>query len=402
MVDFSANTVAHNKNGWWYVKGGKVQFSYNGFGYNSNGYWYCENGKVTFNKNSVIQDTTGAIGAKGTWWYVTGSKVQTSYTGVANYSNANGWWYIKNGKVDFSVNTIAQNKNGWWYVKGGKVQFNYTGLGTNSNGKWYCENGKVTFKKNSVIHDTTGAIGTKGTWWYVTGSKVQTSYTGVADYSNTNGWWYIKNGKVDFTFNGVAANKNGSWVVKSGKVNFSYNGTYTYNGQTYTVKNGKATLTSCSHVYSSSVTKAATCTTSGIRTYTCTKCGATYTETIAVTGHNYTSTVTKAATCSSAGIRTYTCSSCGASYTQTIAATGEHTWEAVYTTKEEDVYEVKQVCNYDGCGEYFDSVDEVCFHIQKVHSGGATYSAKKVKTGTTTVETLEYYECSVCGATKEP
>ncbi|MCC8152300.1 MAG: hypothetical protein LIO96_12870 [Lachnospiraceae bacterium] len=70
---------------------------------------------------------------------------------------------MKNGKVDFSANTIAHNKNGWWYVKGGKVQFSYTGFGTNSNGSWYCENGKVTFKKNSVIQDKTGALGTKGT-----------------------------------------------------------------------------------------------------------------------------------------------------------------------------------------------------------------------------------------------
>ncbi|MCC8152299.1 MAG: hypothetical protein LIO96_12865, partial [Lachnospiraceae bacterium] len=135
---------------------------------------------------------------------MTGSKVQTGYTGVADYANSNGWWYIKNGKVDFSANTVAKNKNGWWYVKGGKVQFNYTGFGTNSNGSWYCESGKVKFNNNNVIQDKTGALGTKGTWYYVVGSKVQTSYTGVANYSNSNGWWYIKNGKVDFSFNGIA------------------------------------------------------------------------------------------------------------------------------------------------------------------------------------------------------
>ncbi len=290
-VTFTQNTVAKNKNGWYYVKNGKVDFSYTGFASNSNGKWYVEKGKVRFNKNSVIKDTTGAIGTKGTWWYVVGSKVKTDFTGLADYKNANGWWYIENGKVTFTQNTVAKNKNGWYYVKNGKVDFSYSGfasnsngkwyvekgkvrfnknsvikdttgaIGTkgtwyyvsgskvdltyngfasNSNGKWYIENGKVTFSKNGVLKDTTGAIGTKGNWYYVVGSKVQTSYTGVANYKNSNGWWYIKNGQVDFTFNGIASNNNGTWYVNGGKVDFSYNGIYTYDGTTYTVTDGKA------------------------------------------------------------------------------------------------------------------------------------------------------------------
>ncbi|MCC8150523.1 MAG: Ig-like domain-containing protein, partial [Lachnospiraceae bacterium] len=136
-------TVAKNSNGWWYIKNGKVDFSYNGFAKNSNGWWYLENGKVTFQKNSVIQDKTGALGSKGTWWYVVGSKVQQNFTGLADYSNENGWWYIQIGKVDLTKNTVAKNKKGWWYVKGGKVQFGYTGIAKNSNGWWYIKNGKV-------------------------------------------------------------------------------------------------------------------------------------------------------------------------------------------------------------------------------------------------------------------
>lgn len=41
-----------------------------------------------------------------------------------------------------------------------------------------------------------------------------------------------------------------------------------------------------SHSYTSAVTKAATCTTTGVRTYTC-SCGHSYTESIPATGHNY-------------------------------------------------------------------------------------------------------------------
>ena len=69
----------------------------------------------------------------------------------------------------------------------------------------------------------------------------------------------------------------------------------------------------------------ATATTSGSKHKECTVCGYTMaTETIPTTGgsehsHSYVSKVTKAATTTEEGITTYTCSKCGHSYTQTIA-----------------------------------------------------------------------------------
>ena len=72
------------------------------------------------------------------------------------------------------------------------------------------------------------------------------------------------------------------------------------------------------HNYMGSITKEATCTEAGVRTYTC-SCGDSYTENIPATGHSYVSKVTKAATTTEEGIMTYTCSKCGHSYTQPIA-----------------------------------------------------------------------------------
>ena len=72
------------------------------------------------------------------------------------------------------------------------------------------------------------------------------------------------------------------------------------------------------HNYTGSITKEATCTEAGVRTYTC-SCGDSYTESIPATGHSYASKVTKAATTTEEGIMTYTCSKCGHSYTQPIA-----------------------------------------------------------------------------------
>ncbi len=228
-------TVAKNSNGWWYINSnGKVDFSYTGFAKNSNGWWYLESGKVNFNKNSVIKDTKKKIDGKQSWWYVVGSKVQTNFTGLADYKNSNGWWYIKNGQVDFSHNGVDKNKNGWWYVLGGKVQFGFTGLANykNSNGWWYIKNGKVDFSHNGVDKNKNG-------WWYVLGGKVQFGFTGLADYKNSNGWWYINNGKVTFDQNTVAKNKNGWYYVKNSKVDFSYTGIAENQNGWWYIKSGK-------------------------------------------------------------------------------------------------------------------------------------------------------------------
>ena len=69
------------------------------------------------------------------------------------------------------------------------------------------------------------------------------------------------------------------------------------------------------HAYDSVVTDP-TCTEAGYTTYTCSKCGDSYTEEgEAALGHSYES-VTADATCTAAGYTTYTCSGCGDSYTE--------------------------------------------------------------------------------------
>ena len=64
------------------------------------------------------------------------------------------------------------------------------------------------------------------------------------------------------------------------------------------------------HTYTSAVTKQPTCTATGVRTYTCTTCGATKTETINKLAHSYKQYVTPATT-SSDGSITKKCTACG-------------------------------------------------------------------------------------------
>ena len=79
----------------------------------------------------------------------------------------------------------------------------------------------------------------------------------------------------------------------------------------------------CSHTWNNGkVTKAATCTANGVKTYTCTACGETKTETIKATGHSYDNgVITKQPTSTATGIKTYTCTKCKATKTETLPVT---------------------------------------------------------------------------------
>lgn len=72
------------------------------------------------------------------------------------------------------------------------------------------------------------------------------------------------------------------------------------------------------------VTSAASCRKEGVKTYTCTVCEETKTETIPVSNHSYSANTT-AATCTDRGYTSYTCSVCGDSYTDDYVAALGHT-----------------------------------------------------------------------------
>ncbi|MBQ7597301.1 MAG: hypothetical protein IJU56_01815 [Clostridia bacterium] len=71
-----------------------------------------------------------------------------------------------------------------------------------------------------------------------------------------------------------------------------------------------------------------------------------YDEIDNVHSHSYTSTVTKAATCTDTGVRTYTCS-CGNSYTETISALGHSfgNWTTVTIPTEQSTGTAQRTCS---------------------------------------------------------
>ena len=83
------------------------------------------------------------------------------------------------------------------------------------------------------------------------------------------------------------------------------------------------------HSYTSALTKKATCTESGVKTYTC-NCGKIVTKSIPATGHKY-KTENQAASCTSIGVSIKKCTVCGkVEYANTTPATG-HTLKTAVT-----------------------------------------------------------------------
>lgn len=225
---------------------------------------------------------------------------------------------------------------------------------------------------------------TVGTIYNETSNVYQNPVTG--DTSNISSWEYDYSDR-SYT---LTTDEGDEITVTYGDSNVTiHEGGTTYNvyylmEETEDVQ--QALESYCDHDYSSVVTTAPTCTASGVRTYTCSKCGASYTQTVPPTGHNYQSAVTMAPTCVNTGVRTFACSECGDSYTVSIAATG-HTWETVRsvpTTYDNDTGQLVQ----QGYTLYECSVCHEQYRID-ADSGGSSLPAPSsggTSTGTDLVE----------------
>lgn len=212
--------------------------------------------------------------------------------------------------------------------------------------------------------------------WNLNGSS--TSYSQYLNVSNANYGSLRKciifnvgmfgaNDKVTVTINGIT--KNGVSAPITYTVNFF----------------------EIEHHYEGRETKAATCTSEGVTTYTCSVCGDSYTKSIAKTAHTYSSEwttdknatcisegskshhciycgdkkditstpktdhtysskVTKAASCSDPGTETLTCTVCSASKTQSIPATGHSFGEYKITVQPTVEKEGTEERTCSGCG----------------------------------------------------
>ena len=141
------------------------------------------------------------------------------------------------------------------------------------------------------------------------------------------------------------------------------------------------------HSYTSKVTKKATCTENGIKTYTC-SCGNSYTEEIPATGHTWSNwTVTKEATETSTGLKERTCSVCKTTETKTIdKVVHKHNYTSKITTQ--------PTCTADGIKTYTCSCGDS--YTETIPAIGHNY-VSEVVAPTCTTNGYTSHTCSRCG-----
>ena len=185
----------------------------------------------------------------------------------------------------------------------------------------------------------------------------------------------------------LTTNEGDTVTVAYGDTNVTINeGAETYNVY-YLVEHDDSVP--CDHTYTSQITQSPTCTAGGVKTYTCSICGDTYTEAILATGHSYSSEVTREPTCTASGVRTSTCSVCGDMHTETIAATG-HSYVSSVTQE--------PTCTASGVRT---STCSVCGDVrtEAISATGHSYSSSVTMEPTCIGTGVRTFVCSVCGDT---
>ena len=211
---------------------------------------------------------------------------QDSYVFVKNGDNSK--WLLADAYCTDTTCTFSEGKSEKMFVPGG-VELTFT-LTKNSNGS-------VTV---SYIGGNSG--GTTEPEEPVTTSKIYVDITG-SGWSKVNVYtWDAKSNATTGAWPGSAMTKVSgniySYEVPSNAVNIIFNNgsaqtsdltipTDGRNQYNYKLGSWSTYSTACSHSYTSKITTAATCTKAGVKTYTCSKCADSYTETIAALGHSY-------------------------------------------------------------------------------------------------------------------
>ncbi|MBQ9762506.1 MAG: hypothetical protein IJV82_05450, partial [Oscillospiraceae bacterium] len=206
-----------------------------------------------------------------------------------------------------------------------------------------------------------------------------------------------------------------SYYAVSAKELGTITGTRTIKKAYFTVVSSAVDSSTCTHSNSETVIEKATCTETGTKVVSCSKCGLTEKVTIEIdeSTHDYGSyVVTKEATCTEAGSKSKTCSGCGKVYTKEIAATGHSYGEASCTeaatctvcgassgtTLGHSYTSVvtKPTCDSSGYTTYTCSVCGDSYKDNYVSAAGHTYTAKVTAPGCTT-DGYTTYTCTTCG-----
>ena len=303
--------------------------------------WY---NRIAPTGSSAVDITTPTLSFnKGS--YLVGETANITWTASSSQSDLKHYWLVITnttlGKQYYGA-SVGTNSYSLKLTEAGSIKVDVYAIKNDGSGL----SDSKTFNVSTVDVSTPTLSINKGS--YLVGETAKITWTASSSKSDLKHYWLV----INNTTNGnkyygasVGTNSYSLKLTEAGSIKVDVyairnDGSGLSDSKTFTV-----TQTCINHSYSSKVTKSATCTANGIKTFTCSKCGDSYTQTIAALGHDYKDSITKAATCTEKGVKTFKCSRCTSSYKQDIAVLGHDYISKVTDTGYFEIYNGSWECH---------------------------------------------------------
>ena len=117
-----------------------------------------------------------------------------------------------------------------YYFKNNRIDTSYSGLAQYGNEWYYIENGKVNW-------NYTGLAQHGIEWFYIENGKLNWNHSGIVEYNNQ--WFYVEKGRLNWNYTGLGQSGNDWYYIVKGRVNWGYTGLVQRGNEWFYIENGK-------------------------------------------------------------------------------------------------------------------------------------------------------------------
>ena len=117
-----------------------------------------------------------------------------------------------------------------YYFKNNRIDTSYSGLAQYGNEWYYIENGKVNW-------NYTGLAQRGIEWFYIEKGKLNWDHSGIVEYNNQ--WFYVVKGRLDWNYTGLGQSDNDWYYIVRGRVNWGYTGLVQRGIEWFYIEKGK-------------------------------------------------------------------------------------------------------------------------------------------------------------------
>ena len=117
-----------------------------------------------------------------------------------------------------------------YYFKNNRIDTSYSGLAQYGNEWYYIENGKVNW-------NYTGLAQRGIEWFYIENGKLNWNHSGIVEYNKQ--WFYVERGRLNWNYTGLGQSGNDWYYIVRGRVNWGYTGLVQRGNEWFYIENGK-------------------------------------------------------------------------------------------------------------------------------------------------------------------